>query len=153
MSAIARGPYGYFDSDRREYVITRPDTPRPWFNYLMNRTYVAMVSNTGGGVSYDTDPCVCRLLRYRYQNIPYDRPGRYVYLRDRDDGRYWSATWAPVHMPVKACRYACRVGAGYSTVTLDFAGIRSAITYFVPREGRMEIWDLTVTNRVTARKS
>ena len=26
--------YGYFDDDRREYVITRPDTPVPWINYL-----------------------------------------------------------------------------------------------------------------------
>jgi cellobiose phosphorylase len=146
MTRIGRGPYGHFDPDHREYVITRPDTPRPWFNYLMNRTYVAMISNTGGGVSYDTDPRVYRLLRYRYQNVPYDRPGRYVYLRDRDDGRTWSATWAPVHMPVKDCRYTCRVGTGYTVITLDYAGIRTAITYFVPPEGRQEIWDLTVTN-------
>ena len=113
MKKIAAGPYGYFDAQAREYVITRPDTPRPWFNYLMNDSYVAMISNTGGGVSYDTDPRVYRLLRYRYQNVPYDRPGRYVYLRARDTGRYWSATWAPVHMPVAECRYTCRVGTGY----------------------------------------
>ena len=24
--------YGHFDDERREYVITRPDTPRPWVN-------------------------------------------------------------------------------------------------------------------------
>jgi cellobiose phosphorylase len=146
MNAIARGPYGHFDPDNREYVITRPDTPRPWFNYLMNRTYVAMISNTGGGVSYDKDPRVYRLLRYRYQNVPYDRPGRYVYVRDRDSGTYWSSTWAPVHMPVEDCRYICRVGTGYSVITLEYEGIRTEITYFVPPEGRLEIWDLTVTN-------
>ncbi len=142
----AEGPYGYFDGAAREYVITRPDTPRPWFNYLMNGTYVAMVSNTGGGVSYDTDPRVYRLLRYRYQNVPYDRPGRYIYLRDADSGRYWSATWAPVHMPVEKCRYTCRVGTGYMIVTLAYDGIRTELTYFVPPEGRLEIWDLTVAN-------
>lgn len=121
----------------------------------MNETYVAMISNTGGGVSYDTDPCVYRLLRYRFQNVPYDRPGRYVYLRDRDSDRYWSATWAPVHMPVDACRYTCRVGTGYSVIRMEYAGIRSEITYFVPPEGRLEIWDLTITNlsRATRRLS
>lgn len=146
MKKIAAGKYGYFDAAAREYVITRPDTPRPWYNYLMNRTYVAMISNTAGGVSYDTDPTVYRLLRYRYQNVPYDRPGRYVYLRDRDSGRYWSGAWAPVHMPVARCRYTCRVGMGYSVIALEYAGIRSEIVYFVPPEGRLEIWDLTVTN-------
>lgn len=147
MTRIAAGPYGHFDPESREYVITRPDTPRPWFNYLMNRSYVAMVSNTGGGVSYDTDPRVYRLLRYRYQNVPYDRPGRYVYLRDRDSGRYWSSTWAPVHMPLAEVRYSCRVGTAYSVISLEYDGIRSELTYFVPPEGRLEIWDLTVTNR------
>ena len=28
--------YGYFDDSAREYVITRPDTPLPWINYLGN---------------------------------------------------------------------------------------------------------------------
>ena len=26
--------YGYFDEMNKEYVITRPDTPAPWANYL-----------------------------------------------------------------------------------------------------------------------
>ena len=26
--------YGHFDDAAREYVITRPDTPRSWSNYL-----------------------------------------------------------------------------------------------------------------------
>ena len=26
--------FGYFDDEKREYVITRPDTPAPWANYL-----------------------------------------------------------------------------------------------------------------------
>ena len=29
--------YGHFDDERREYVITRPDTPLPWINYLGQR--------------------------------------------------------------------------------------------------------------------
>ncbi len=26
--------FGYFDDERREYVITTQKTPLPWFNYL-----------------------------------------------------------------------------------------------------------------------
>jgi cellobiose phosphorylase len=146
MSTIAKAKYGYFDADAREYVITRPDTPRPWYNYMMNDTYVGMISNTGGGVSYDTDPRVFRLLRYRYQNVPYDRPGRYVYIRDAESKRYWSATWAPVHTPLDECTYRCRVGMGYQVVTFEHDGIRTELTYFVPPKGKLEIWDLKVTN-------
>jgi cellobiose phosphorylase len=146
MTKIAEGKYGYFDSDRREYVITRPDTPRPWFNYMMNDTFVSMISNTGGGVAYDTDPRVYRLLRYRYQNLPCDRPGRYIYVRDHDTGKYWAGTWAPVHMPVEKCSYTCRVGTNYQVITMTYNGIRTEITYFVPLKGKQEIWDLTVTN-------
>ena len=28
--------YGYFDDEKREYVITTPKTPYPWINYLGN---------------------------------------------------------------------------------------------------------------------
>ena len=44
--------YGYFDDKKREYVITRPDTPAPWVNYLGDPEYGAIVSNNAGGYSF-----------------------------------------------------------------------------------------------------
>ena len=44
--------YGYFDDDAREYVITRPDTPAPWANYLGSPAYGAIISNNAGGYSF-----------------------------------------------------------------------------------------------------
>ena len=44
--------YVYFDNKNKEYVITRPDTPLPWINYLSNGKYCAMVSNTGGDIVF-----------------------------------------------------------------------------------------------------
>ena len=85
--------YGYFDGKNKEYVITKPDTPTPWINYLNNGKYCAMVSNTGGGFSFYIDPRENRILRYRYNNLPLDRPGRYIYIRDSENGEYWSPTW------------------------------------------------------------
>ncbi|MEM2350956.1 MAG: hypothetical protein QXT26_00935, partial [Thermoproteota archaeon] len=49
-------PYGYFDKRTGEYVITRPDTPTPWINYIGQGGYGGIVSNTGGGYSFDRDP-------------------------------------------------------------------------------------------------
>ena len=75
-------PYGYFDEEAREYVITRPDTPTPWFNYLGEGRYGGIISNAGGGFSFDRDPKNRRVSRYRYNALPMDQPGRYVYIRD-----------------------------------------------------------------------
>ena len=41
--------YGYFDDKAREYVITRPDTPLPWINYIAWKGYFGIMSATGGG--------------------------------------------------------------------------------------------------------
>lgn len=36
--------YGHFDGARRKYVITRPDTPLPWINYLGSQAYFGLIS-------------------------------------------------------------------------------------------------------------
>lgn len=139
--------YGYFDDKRREYVITRPDTPVPWYNYIRNDEWCGLVSNTGGGPSFHRDPKYRRFLRYRYNNLPADRPGRYVYLRDNDNGDYWSATWAPVQKRLDKFKYECRVGLNYTTITSRYDGIQIELTYFVAPDDPVELWWLTVTNR------
>ena len=87
--SISRGPYGWVDAAAGEYVITRPDTPTPWINYLGEGRYGGIISNTAGGYSFDRDPKNRRVTRYRYNGIPADQPGRYVYLRDQQTGEYW----------------------------------------------------------------
>ena len=55
--------YGYFDESKKEYVITRPDTPAPWVNYLGSPEYGAIVSNNAGGYSFAKSGANGRLLR------------------------------------------------------------------------------------------
>ncbi|MFX1282997.1 MAG: GH36-type glycosyl hydrolase domain-containing protein [Promethearchaeota archaeon] len=143
--------YGYFSQDTKEYVITRPDTPTPWINYLSNSQYCAMVSNTGGGYSFHIDPRDRRLLRYRYNNLPMDRPGRYIYIRDNETSQYWSPTWQPV--PRDLDSYECRHGLGYTKVKSSFMGIESEIIYFVPLKENLEIWMLSLKNTRSERKN
>ena len=68
--------YGYFDLEHKEYVITRPDTPAPWANYLGSPEYGAIVSNNGGGYSFVKSGANGRIIRYRF-NSNIGLPGRY----------------------------------------------------------------------------
>lgn len=89
--------YGYFSQDGKEYIVTRPDTPRPWINYLTNGKFTSLCSATGGGFTFYIDPNLNRITRaYPGETTLNDRPGRYLYIRDNDTGDYWSANWQPV---------------------------------------------------------
>jgi cellobiose phosphorylase len=136
--------YGYFDDERREYVVTRPDTPLPWINYLGNEDYFGIISNTAGGYSFYRDARLRRLTRYRYNNAPLDVGGRYVYVRDDDSGEYWSPSWQPV--PRDLQDYACRHGLGYTTIGSAYRGIRTETLYLVPLGETLEVWRTRITN-------
>ena len=86
--------YGFFDESKKEYVITRPDTPEPWVNYLGSPEYGAIISNNAGGYSFAKSGANGRILRYIFNQ--FDQPGRYIYLRDQESEDYWSASWQPV---------------------------------------------------------
>ena len=138
--------YGYFDTNAREYVIIRPDTPAPWYNYIYNGLYGGLISHTAGGLSFYKDPRHRRFLRYRFNNLPADRPGRYLYLRDDSSGRYWSATWAPTCPNPSRYPYRCHVGLGYQRIVSRYQDIETDVTYFVPPEDPCEIWLLEIRN-------
>ena len=140
--------FGRFDDERREYVITQPDTPLPWINYLGSEDYFGLISNTAGGYSFFRDARLRRLTRYRYNNAPLDLGGRYVYLRDEDDGQYWSPTWQPTQRELED--YECRHGLGYTTIASRRSGVRAEITYFVPLGETLEVWRVRVTNARSA---
>jgi cellobiose phosphorylase len=136
--------FGYFDDAQREYVITQPDTPLPWINYLGCEAYFGLISNTAGGYSFYKDARLRRLTRYRYNNSPLDMGGRYLYIRDNGTGKYWSPSWMPTR--VKLDEYECRHGQGYTIISSKLNGIKSSTRYFVPLGESLEIWQVTLTN-------
>jgi cellobiose phosphorylase len=142
--------FGYFDDQQREYVITRPDTPLPWINYLGCEDFFGIISNTAGGYAFYKDARLRRISRYRYNNVPSDSGGRYIYLRedgDRDHpskARIWSPTWQPTRLPLD--QYECRHGLGYTKIRSSLNGIESEICYFIPLGENLEIWKLTLSN-------
>lgn len=140
-----KNKYGYFTKDFREFVITNPLTPRPWFNYIWNENYAGLVSHTGGGFSFYISPRDNRLTRMRYNSLPWDRPGRYVILKDVDTKKYWSLSWAPTN-DRKYKKYECHYGQGYTKIITEFANIYGEITYFVPIDIDAEIWMIKIVN-------
>ncbi|MTI61254.1 MAG: glycosyl transferase [Firmicutes bacterium] len=141
--------FGYFNDENKEYVITRPDTPYPWINYLGSQAYFSLLSNTAGGYSFYKDASKLRITRYRYNNIPHDVGGKYYYLFE--DGEYWSPTWAPVKRELD--KYECRHGLGYSKITGEYNDINTEILYFVPENANCEIHRLKIKNNSNRKRS
>ena len=136
--------YGYFDESKKEYVITRPDTPAPWVNYLGSPEYGAIVSNNAGGYSFAKSGANGRLLRYVFNQ--FDEPGRYIYIRDNGSKDYWSASWQPVGKDLNEYKSECHHGTAYTKMMADYSGIHSEVRYYVPLNKTYEVWNLSVTN-------
>ena len=134
--------FGYFDDDQREYVITTPETPLPWINYLGCNDFFSLVSNTCGGYSFFKDAKLLRITRYRYNDVPYDSNGKYYYIKERDT--VWNPGWQPVKTDLDS--YECRHGMGYSRFLSSKNGLKADLLNFVPLDASCEINHLTLTN-------
>ncbi|MDR0326610.1 MAG: N,N'-diacetylchitobiose phosphorylase [Oscillospiraceae bacterium] len=139
--------YGHFDEAHREYVITNPATPSAWANYLGSPEYGAIISNNAGGYSFVKSGANGRLIRYRFNSVTEDQPGRYIYLRDREGGDFWSASWMPVGKPLDSYKSECRHGTAYTTIRSEYSGIQTETLYYVPLDATHEVWRLKVTNK------
>ncbi|NLL82047.1 MAG: N,N'-diacetylchitobiose phosphorylase [Tissierellia bacterium] len=135
--------FGYFDQEKREYVITKLDTPAPWVNYLGSPEYGAIISHNAGGYSFVKSGAKGRILRYRFNDN--DTPGRYIYIRDDDSKDYWSASWQPVGKN-DGYKGSCRHGLGYTTIESEYKGIETKTSYYVPLKETYEVWRHVIKN-------
>ena len=134
--------YGHFDDQHREYVITDPQTPWPWINYLGNEDFFSLISNTAGGYSFYKDAKFRRLTRYRYNGVPMDNGGRYFYIND--GGTVWNPGWKPCKTPLDS--YECRHGMNYTRITGSKNGVEASVLFFVPLNTWAEVQKFTLTN-------
>jgi len=140
--------YGFFDDENKEYVITRPNTPLPWINYLGTDGFFGIISNTAGGYCFYQDSRMRRLTRYRYNNIPMDNNGRYLYIKDGDT--IWNPMWKP--MRVALDKYECRHGLGYTKITGVKNDLEVSTLFFIPPQSRHEVWHAKLTNHSKSTK-
>jgi len=139
--------FGYFDDVNKEYVITRPDTPKSWSNYLGSTEYGANITNNASGYSFYKSAALGRFMRLRFNAVPMDQPGRYIYLHDHESKDYWSASWQPVGKPLDQYKSECRHGSAYTVISSEYSGIAAETTYFVPLGKSFECWHVKLTNR------
>ncbi len=142
--------YGHFNRDGSEYIITRPDTPKPWVNVISNGEYGLIVSQAGGGFSWLSHSNFNRLTRWQ-QDLIQDQWGKFIYFRDRQNGAIWSAAYQPVKHP--QAKYRCRHGIGYSVLTCLFEDVVSEWTLFAAASEPLEIWILRIANNGKTKRS
>ncbi len=140
--------FGYFDDANKEYVITTPKTPLPWINYLGCNDFFSLISNTCGGYTFYKDAKLLRLTRYRYNDIPADTNGKYLYIKDGNT--VWNPGWQPTKTELDA--YECRHGIGYSRFTGKKNDVEASVLTFVPMNDTCEVSQLTLTNTSSAKK-
>ncbi len=145
--------FGHFDDQNKEYVIDRPDTPRSWSNYLGDTEYGAIITNNAGGYSFFQSAAQGRFMRMRFNSIPMDQPGRYLYLRDQESDDFWSSSWQPVGKSLKEYKTECRHGTAYSRINSEYNQIKSEALYFVPLGRHFEIWKYKITNQGDRKRS
>lgn len=138
--------YGYFDNEKREYVIERVDLPTSWTNYLGVEDTCVVVNHTAGGYMFYKTPEYHRVTRFRASSVPMDRPGHYVYIRDNETKDYWSVSWQPVGKPLDQAKYTCRHGMSYSVYTCEYEKIKASQKLSVPIGDDVELWDVTLEN-------
>ncbi len=140
--------FGHFDDKAKEYVITQPKTPYPWINYLGNKDFFGLISNTSGGYCFYKDARLLRLTRYRYNNVPTDDGGIYFYINE--GGKVFNPGWKPCKADYE--EYECRHGLGYSVISSKVNGLKAEQTTFVPLDTTAAVYRLKFTNETATDK-
>jgi len=135
--------YGYFSESGDEYIIKTPKTPKPWINVLSNGNYGLVVSQTGGGFSWETHSEFNRITRW-HQDLIQDNWGKYFYFKNNKTGDIWSPTWKPVKTELDS--YKAIYGFGYTKFITEYKNITVELLIFIPMNDSLEIWDFNIIN-------
>ena len=88
---------GGFTPDGREYAIylgPSTNTPAPWVNIIADPAFGTMVSETGAGFTWYGNSQRNRLTGWSNDPV-LDPPSEAVYIRDEENGVFWSPTASP----------------------------------------------------------
>ncbi|MDF3128182.1 N,N'-diacetylchitobiose phosphorylase [Kiritimatiellaeota bacterium B1221] len=138
--------FGTFDSDHQEYRIHRPDTPRPWSNYLGSAEFGGVITNNAAGYTFYKSAAQGRLTRFQFNGTPAEWCGRYLYVTE-EDGDFWSASWLPVGKPLDVFKSECAHAPGCTRIRSVYREVEIEVTYFIPLGETFEVWDVRVTNK------
>jgi N,N'-diacetylchitobiose phosphorylase len=137
--------YGEFSRKGDEYIIYRPDTPKPWVHFLTNGLINSSISQSGEGTVTDLQSNnALPLSRPQDENSLPHLPARRIYIRDNDSGEYWdlggqivtgnSGHFEAIHAPT------------HTRIQRSCDEIDAAATFFLPSNDPCEIWQTTIRN-------
>jgi cyclic beta-1,2-glucan synthetase len=139
VSAAARPPSA--DEDTIMRVFSNPDTPIPEVHLLSNGRYHVMATHAGGSYSRWRDLAV---TRWR-EDATADGWGTFIYLRDRDSGRYWSTAHQPTLR--RSDHYEAIFVQGRAEYRRRDQAIEAHTEISVSPEDDVEIRRVTLTNQ------
>ncbi len=122
-------------------VLTDPGSLVPEVHLLSNGRYHVMVSSAGGGYSRWRELAV---TRWR-EDPTRDCWGTFCYLRDLDQGRFWSIGYQPVLQSSKS--YEAIFAQGKAEFRRRDDGIETHTEISVSPEDDIELRRITITNR------
>ncbi|MCR1899749.1 DUF3131 domain-containing protein [Irregularibacter muris] len=137
--------YGGFIRDGSEYVIELDkdnQTPAPWINVISNPDFGFQISENGSGFIWAENSRENKLTPWSNDPIT-DPPGEVIYIRDEDNGDFWTPTPLPIRGKEK---YTIRHGWGYTEFHYDNHGIDHKLTMFVPLEDATKLSMLRLKN-------
>lgn len=139
--------FGYFDDEKREYVLTNPQTPVKWINYIGTLAFGGFIDQTGGMLVCRQDPALNRITKYLTQDPPSEFRASTLYLRTPKSGGGYEV-FSPLFVPTMTAydRFECHVGLGYTTFLSEMKGIRTEATVFVPEGENVVIQQISLTN-------
>ena len=136
---------GFFNDDKKEYVITDMRPRRPLRNYLWNELFLANLDNFGFGESFRRiSPTERRYL------VSAGEAGRLIYIKDLESGEFYDANRNYSNKSFD--KYFCNVGIGYQQIVSEYKGLEVTFTITVPTEGHAELWKVTVKNNSNKEK-
>jgi cyclic beta-1,2-glucan synthetase len=137
---------GGFGADGREYImVLEPGvtTPSPWCNVISNPDFGTLVSEVGSSFTWTKNSQRHRLTPWNNDAVC-DPSGELIYVRDDDDGSYWTATPEPLG---RGARFLVRHGQGYSQFEHERGGLRHELTVFVSPDEPIKFSRLRFENR------
>jgi cellobiose phosphorylase len=145
--------YGHFTPEGTEFIVTNPDTPRAFDNFLWNKAVFSNVQQTGvgyfdyqigdlEGIQFFTGVGrICDFDVYGRDHLM----SRLIYVRDNDSGEFWNVGWEPVCKDYTS--YDCTHGLGYTTIKSETEGVLASFRIFVPPgDDPVELWSLRLEN-------
>lgn len=130
-----------FLASGEEFVVNQVDAA-PFVNFLANDEYGLLISQNGGGYSFDRAGTL--LTKVSDNQARTDQPGRYIYLRDHDSGQIWNLTSLPTLE--KLDNFQARHGAGFTVFESTAHQISLSAKVFVPPSDPVELWEIKLTN-------